>query len=190
MLLMHYRFTLPADYDMAVIRRRIAENGHLMDGFPGLGWKAYLHAETAENSPENRYAPFYLWQDDAGLQRFLESAGFAALCRDFSRPVIHTWLPLAVQTAPGFASAAWATIEQENIALTNSMSQLQATETARCAEDCTSGGALLAATGIDPTQWRLVRFRLWPDAPEEKVKEGRWRYRVGRISTAAVHTPK
>ncbi|CAK6500361.1 hypothetical protein PANPA_00247 (plasmid) [Pantoea sp. Nvir] len=36
MILMHYRFTLPADYDMAIIERRIAENGARLDGFPDL----------------------------------------------------------------------------------------------------------------------------------------------------------
>jgi hypothetical protein len=34
MLAMQYRFVLPADYDMAIIRQRIHERGHLLDGFP------------------------------------------------------------------------------------------------------------------------------------------------------------
>ena len=36
MIVMQYRFTLPADYDMAVIETRIRENGAKLDGFPGL----------------------------------------------------------------------------------------------------------------------------------------------------------
>jgi hypothetical protein len=33
MIVMQYRFTLPADYDMAVIETRIRENGAKLDGF-------------------------------------------------------------------------------------------------------------------------------------------------------------
>jgi len=40
MIAMQYRFPLPADYDMAIIDRRIADKGHLTDGFPGLLFKA------------------------------------------------------------------------------------------------------------------------------------------------------
>ena len=32
MIAMQYTFTLPADYDMGIIEKRIADNGHLMDG--------------------------------------------------------------------------------------------------------------------------------------------------------------
>jgi hypothetical protein len=47
MLAMQYSFTFPADYDMAIIERRIAENGHRLDGFPGLLFKAYLYARRS-----------------------------------------------------------------------------------------------------------------------------------------------
>lgn len=36
MLAMQYRFTLPADYDMAIVRRRIADFGHRLDACPQL----------------------------------------------------------------------------------------------------------------------------------------------------------
>jgi len=34
MIVMQYRFTLPADYDMTIIEKRIEENGAKLDGFP------------------------------------------------------------------------------------------------------------------------------------------------------------
>ncbi|MCW2914583.1 MAG: hypothetical protein JWN52_2651 [Actinomycetia bacterium] len=34
---MQYEITLPADYDMKIIRHRVATKGHLLDAFPGLG---------------------------------------------------------------------------------------------------------------------------------------------------------
>ena len=50
MLAMQYSFTLPADYDMDIIRRRVASKGPLIDGLPGLGFKAYLYARRAAYS--------------------------------------------------------------------------------------------------------------------------------------------
>src|SRR5699024_8559939 len=64
MIAMQYSIGLPADYDMAIIRRRIADKGHLMDDCPGLAFKAYLYAardDAGLHAPDNLYAPFYLW---------------------------------------------------------------------------------------------------------------------------------
>lgn len=89
MLAMQYSFTLPADYDMGVIRRRISDNGHRMDGFPDLAFKAFLHASRDSQEDgvrENLYAPFYLWKCSAGMNRFLASPNFAALTASFGWP--------------------------------------------------------------------------------------------------------
>jgi len=42
MIVMQYRFTLPADYDMAIVEKRIAQNGARLNGFAGLLFKAFL----------------------------------------------------------------------------------------------------------------------------------------------------
>lgn len=39
---MQCEITLPADYDMAIIRHRVATRGASTDAFVGLGLKAYL----------------------------------------------------------------------------------------------------------------------------------------------------
>lgn len=36
-----YEIALPADYNMAIIERRVATRGPRLDEFPGLGLKAY-----------------------------------------------------------------------------------------------------------------------------------------------------
>lgn len=41
---MQYSFVLPADYDMNIIKQRIASKGHLLDDFPGLIFKTCLIA--------------------------------------------------------------------------------------------------------------------------------------------------
>jgi hypothetical protein len=58
---MQYEITLPADYDMEIIRERVATRGAALDDFAGLGLKAYLIRERGvDGSPVNQYAPFYL----------------------------------------------------------------------------------------------------------------------------------
>lgn len=81
MLAMQYRFTLPADYDMAIVRRRIANFGHRLDACPQLIVKAYLYAQRSEGSAENLYAPFYLWNSSAGMSDFLTDEGFRGSAR-------------------------------------------------------------------------------------------------------------
>ncbi len=44
MLATPYRFTLPADDDTAIIERRIADKGAMLDGFPGQAFNAHLRA--------------------------------------------------------------------------------------------------------------------------------------------------
>ena len=50
MIAMQYRFALPTDYDMGIVRRRIVEKGPLLDDFPNLKFKAYLWAERGADS--------------------------------------------------------------------------------------------------------------------------------------------
>jgi hypothetical protein len=55
---MQYEITLPAEYDMKIIRHRVATKGHLLDAFPGLGLKAFVIRERGiGGSPVNQYAP-------------------------------------------------------------------------------------------------------------------------------------
>ena len=81
---MQYEITLPADYDMTVVRDRVARVGHLLDAWDGLGFKAYLMRERGvDGSPVNQYAPFYLWNTTEGMnlavfgQRYLRLHGNA-----------------------------------------------------------------------------------------------------------------
>lgn len=70
MYAMQYQITLPTDYDMQIIRDRVTRTGHLMDGYHGLEFKAYLIQENAKGAPRNAYAPFYVWRDIDGMRQF------------------------------------------------------------------------------------------------------------------------
>lgn len=184
MIAMQYCFTLPADYDMAVIRRRIADRGHLLDDFPGLVFKAYLHASRADEalpSRDNLYAPFYLWRDTAGLDAFLGGAGFATLANDFGRPAVQTWMPWQATLAGDLRHAACATCEQ--IALPDHAEFLDARAgEGAAARQALDAGALAAISAYDPAGWTLLRFRLWPDLRPRLARSGLQLYRVGHVS--------
>ncbi|WNG41484.1 DUF4865 family protein [Archangium violaceum] len=186
MIAMQYSFVLPADYDMSIIGRRIAEKGHLMDGFPGLVFKAYLSAQKAVQQPsdsENLYAPFYLWKSPAGMNDFLCGPGFVSLTQSFGWPSVKTWSVWHAEVSPRITHARFATRESGSIPPYAALDALRASETGR-AKDCVhEDGALAALVGFEPTTWTLVRFQLWAERPSSGRFEDRHIYSVGHVST-------
>lgn len=180
MLTMQYTIVLPAAFDMEVIRARIATKGPLLDHFPGLRFKAYLHASRGEHGAENLYAPFYLWADTAAMTRFVSGPGFAALTNDFGWPVVRTGVPFAQELRPGFQEARFATSEQRPIAPHADLAALAETERRLAAADADDTGALAAVATYNPSTWTLVRLRLW-GGPRD-VPDGMQRYAVGHVS--------
>ncbi|EJZ18353.1 DUF4865 family protein [Rhizobium sp. Pop5] len=182
MIAMQYSFTLPADYDMSIIDRRIRDKGPLLDGFPNLGFKAYLSARRGEfGSRDNLYAPFYLWQKPEGASDFLCSPGFEALTSAFGRPQVKTWIVWEAQFSPDIGAAAFAT---RNILQTEPhapLADLRRAESAEAEADV-AAGALASVSGFEPTTWTRVRFSLWREPRE--IGEHTQAYRVGHMSLA------
>lgn len=184
MIAMQYTIALPADYDMAIIRRRIAAKGHLLDDFPGLAFKAWLHAARDDGElpgRDNLYAPFYLWRDSAGMNAFLGGAGFAALSHDFGRPVVRSWIPWQAELAGDLRGAVCATREVTSVPEHADLTEWQHRE-AESARAAMADGALAAINACNPTNWTLVRFRLWPEARTDLAAADRRIYRVGHVS--------
>ncbi|WP_327065874.1 DUF4865 family protein [Kitasatospora sp. NBC_01302] len=176
---MQYEITLPADYDMDIIRRRVAERGHLLDDFPDLAVKAYLVRERGRaESPVNQYAPFYLWRAVRGMNRFLRGPGFQGLSRDFGRPRVRSWLGLAVEDGParaGEAIAATRLLEP----LAPDADPAAEIERARAALPTGLAGVHTTALAVDPDRWELVTFTLWSEPPGPGHGE---RYQVLHLS--------
>jgi hypothetical protein len=184
MTAMQYTINLPADYDMAIIRRRIADRGHLLDEFPGLAFKAYAYAARDDHAlpgRDNLYAPFYLWRDSDGMNAFLCSAGFAGLARDFGRPVVRTWSVWETQVTADLTAATCATREIVALPRHAALDACRAAEAA-AARAALADGALTAVTALDPTHWTLVRFQLWREPRTTDVDDDRQWYRVGHVS--------
>ena len=185
MIAMQYSFPLPADYDMSIIHRRIADKGHLMDNFPHLIFKAYLHAAIGQQgipSRENLYAPFYLWENSAGLNAFLCSPAFRTLVHDFGWPSVRTWFVWYHTLTPAFKQADYATREIAPLFPHTNLTEQQAQEKGTVQRLIGENAALAAVVGFEPATWTRVRFTLWPsqvslpDSPHTQI------YQVGHIS--------
>lgn len=179
---MQYEVTLPADYDMGIIRRRVVERGRATDDFDGLGLKAYLVQDQANGAAVNQYAPFYLWNDSAGMGRFLWGGEFfTGICQSFGRPGVRHWT--GVGTLPG------PDVDQPALAATRNTFALppdvdpagpvaEAVETLRSTAQLP--GVHLSAIAVDPARWELVHFTLWSGEPG--IVPGT-RYQVLHLST-------
>ncbi|MGY1606990.1 MULTISPECIES: DUF4865 family protein [unclassified Geodermatophilus] len=182
---MQYEITLPADYDMTIIRRRVATRASGTDAFPGLGVKAYAVRERGVlGSPVNQYAPFYLWADAAGMNQFLFGPPFAGLSADFGRPVVRHWTGVAFQPGPARAATPTAATRTTS-SLPADVPVADAVDAALAdlaAEQATSGLHSCALV-VDPATWEMVRFRLWAEQPAEGWGQ---RYQVLHVSAPHV----
>ncbi|GAA2134857.1 DUF4865 family protein [Kitasatospora kazusensis] len=174
---MQYEITLPADYDMRIIRHRVATRGHLLDDFPGLGFKAYLIREHGTaGSPVNQYAPFYLWRTAEGMADFLQGPGFAGLSADFGRPQVRHWLGTGHHPGPDGDSARGLTprtATRRTEALPEGADPAAATARA-LAELAGRPGLHSAAVALDPDRWELLRFALWHDTAPDDHRDTRY----------------
>ena len=190
MIAMQYSFALPADYDMAIIDRRIAEKGHLLDNFPGLKFKAYLTARRSgdeTHSRENLYAPFYVWNQTDGLNDFVCGEGFAGVTQAFGWPQIKTWIVWRAQLSKNVSQAVFATREILATAPHAALGELRKRESDEAFADVESGGALASVAAFEPTTWSRVRFRLWGERPATAGADVQT-YKVGHLSLSTVES--
>jgi hypothetical protein len=179
MIAMQYSFTLPADYDMAIVERRIVERGPLLDNCPKLRLKAYLTAHRNAARRENLYAPFYVWDEPSGMSDFLTGPPFIALTDSFGWPQVRSWIVWRARLTRDVRQAKFATREIAPIAPFAPLETLKAGEVA-AASEAIGRGALAAVAGFEPTSWTRVRFRLWRELP--RSDEGGEVYDVGHVS--------
>jgi hypothetical protein len=181
---MQYRIVLPADYDMEIIRTRVRTRGHATDDFPGLALKAYLVRERGvDGSPVNAYAPFYVWNDTAGLGRFLwGGGGFGPLVADFGRPTVHSWIGAGAMAGPARGSVpAVATLHTEPLGHGADPAETMARAQRELALRAATPGVHTAVAALDPHHWELLQATLWErEAPPEQPGE---RYRLLHLSS-------
>ncbi len=186
MIAMQYSIVLPADYDMAIIQRRIADKGPLLDGLPGLLFKAYLSADRGDpalSSRTNLYAPFYLWRDAEAMHDFLAGAAFHALTASFGRPAVQLWTVCAARLTADLRGARYAQRDIVAMSDAGALAPLAEREAER-ADDDVAAGALAVLSAYEPHGWNLLRLRLWRDLPPPSPAVGQT-YAVGHASVPA-----
>lgn len=164
---MQYEITLPADYDMGIIRNRVATRGHLLHDYPGLGAKAYLIRERGvDGSPVNQYAPLYLWNTPEGMNSFLWGPGFQGIVDDFGRPEVQHWTGLAfVEGSRTGTGAALAAIRRRMRIPARTPLGTFADELVHEAERLArQEGVIFSAVAIDPRTWEALHVSLWDHA--------------------------
>lgn len=185
MIAAQYEIPLPADYDMAVIHRRIAERGSALDDRAGLGLKAYLVRDVADGSPVNAYAPFYLWRDPAALAAFhWEGQGFGGIVRDFGRPAVRTWIGGRFVRGEGFGEVPGHAVRDTVHFAPGSDPEHEAAGLDRLVQEAAADPHTHSvAWAVDPNAWEAVVLRLLtaPPAPGPGV-----RYRVGHLSAPEI----
>lgn len=185
MIAMQYSFTLPADYDMAIIDRRVREKGPLLDNLPGLKFKAYLSArkdDVQTGSPENLYAPFYVWNEEEGLSDFICGPAFAGLTTDFGWPRVNTWIVWHAGLSGDIRQARFAAREVMQLEPHAPLAELRQRESEEAAGEVARGDALASVTAFEPTTWTQVRFRLLAEPPRKLLAPSLQIYNVGHLS--------
>ena len=185
MYAMQYTVKLPTDYDMRIIRDRVARTGHLLDGFPGLQFKAYLIRESSQGAVANEYAPFYVWDDIDGMRAFCwGEPGYSAIVRDFGRHPIQDWTGIgAVEGPAGFEQARSMSITTRALPA--------GVAPAACVDELTgdflTGGTTATVrrvAALDITTWTLLLAELSGDDPDPSTG-----YQVLHVSTKASESP-
>ncbi|MFB9473725.1 DUF4865 family protein [Nonomuraea salmonea] len=179
-----YEITLPADYDMTIIRKRVADRGHLLDDRAGLGLKAYLIRERGiGGSPVNQYAPFYLWNDTGAMARFVfGGGGFQGIVSDFGRPAVLHWTGVACHAGP--ARTAPPRAASRRLTPVPDLDSIER-EAERLRELSRQDGVHTAALAVDPHHWQLVRFVLWAETSAQDA-DATERYEVLHLSAPAL----
>jgi hypothetical protein len=189
MFIKQYQITLPADYDMQIIRSRVANKGASFDTFPGLGLKCFLIREKGKcGADSNQYAPVYLWPQVDAMWGFLAGPAFGAIKDSFGVPPVETWAGFAFARSNRLSDPTLiqsVTREAEVLSPDTDLIELRRRETGISSEMIKSTKGLLArAVGLDPRGWRLVRFDYW-EQPQADLSVHLRSYEVLHVSAPA-----
>jgi uncharacterized protein DUF4865 len=164
MYAMQYEITLPADYDMDIIRDRVATKGHLLDELPGLGIKAYgVRCADGDSAVANQYAPFYLWTDPAAMSRFLwGGGGFAGIIKSFGRPQVQHWTGVDFKLGPAAESIPIEAVKDVTTLGPDQLPEEAITEAMdRSSSTLAKPETHSVAIAVDPLRWQLVEYALF-----------------------------
>lgn len=162
MFAMQYTIQLSADYEEALIRKRVEERSGLFDRLPGLYHKSYLFSPA-----DKLYAPFYLWENHAAGRAFLLNDLFRGVIDTFSRPRVRTWTVLATGHGNPELTAAHAVREADLIPADQDLKALLRREQEQVEALRKNQNLYFIASALDADRWELIRYYLWKDQASE-----------------------
>ncbi|MDQ1143684.1 hypothetical protein QE429_000511 [Bacillus sp. SORGH_AS 510] len=181
MIGMQYKIILPTDYDMEIIRRRVHENGHKTDGFPGLLFKAYLTTETGKNGGlNNSYAPLYIWNTAEGMNSFVFDGYYDNILASFGWQHINIGVPLSVSLEEEFVKSSYAVEYAGSIPEQKSLTDVTFTRADQYVNNAEQklGDFLI----YNPDKWGYSHFSFYKNKPEITPVSGITLYEILHIS--------
>lgn len=174
MYAMQYSVQLPTDYDMQIIRDRVTSKGHLLDGFSGLRFKAYLIREKAKGAPGNEYAPFYVWNDIDGMRAFCwGEPGYSSIVRDFGRHPIQDWTIVDVARGPANVADAKSLVLIEDRVPVDAAPAEAIEALTRNFLDSSDPDTVWRVAAVDVTTWTVILVEVSAAAvPRQSAVEG------------------
>jgi hypothetical protein len=190
MLIKQYVVALPADYDMSIIRRRIAEKSAAFDTLPGLGAKVFLLRERGVcGAQANQYAPVYLWPSIEPMWGFVATNLFKGILDSFGWTPIRSWPALAFARKhddAGFHAVRSVSRETVQIAPESDLAALRRDEIEHAKQAVSNHADLIArAVGVNMEDWSLVRFDYWR-CEQRDLPADAWSYEVVHVSAPNV----
>ncbi|TKC83906.1 DUF4865 family protein [Trinickia terrae] len=185
MLTLHYPITLPADYDMSIIRHRVAERHAPFDTLAGLGFKAFLIRERESGAHVNEYAPFYIWTQPFATRDFLLGPKFDGVVQSFGRPAVFQGIVTALHLTADesvFRAARSMTVERIALRPGIDLAGWAADETELHLARIDEAGLLARAVSLEAGTWTAVRTELWAGADIAHSATAA-RYEVLHVST-------
>ena len=159
---MQYTIKLPADYDMDIIRQRVRNTGHLMDGFDDLFFKVYLISEKSEGQLFNSYCPLYIWKNTNGMTKFIFDGYFDHILNSFGWQNIEIGVTSSVEISDHFDSSKYATLEVIDIEVSESLKSFTIYEQMQTNE---SGKVVI----FNPDKWKKCIFTFYTNKPDTQL---------------------
>lgn len=169
MIGMQYKIILPSDYNMEIIRKRVADNGVKTDGFQDLICKAYLITEkNKHNNLYNSYAPFYIWNSHIGMNMFLFKGYYDNILTSFGWQQIHIGVPLYIDFTKDISKSKYL------LEITGAITENNTLQTFREQQDpLETNYTILGETCIyNPDKWQYSKLYFFEEIPEKHQEIG------------------
>jgi hypothetical protein len=163
MIGMQYKIILPKDYDMEIIRKRVQDNGHKTDGFPGLHFKMYLMTETKNDGHlYNSYAPLYLWNDYQGMNQFIFEGYYDNILDSFGWKPIHIGVPFEINLERDLSKVKYVVEYAGHIPESKSLKEISFKNAHDFVKNTEALGNILF---YNPDKWGYSQFSFYQEKP-------------------------